>query len=29
MFYPGKIENIVVLIQAKEAGLYNFPYRQF
>lgn len=29
MFYPGKIENIVVMIETKQCSLFNFPYKQF
>jgi len=29
MFYPGKVENIIVFIEAKEMNLIGFPYRYF
>lgn len=27
MFYPGKIENIIVFLETKEMNLIKFPYR--
>ncbi len=29
MFYPGKVENIIVFIEAKEMNLVGFPYRYY
>ena len=29
MFYPGKIENLIVFIESKEINLIKFPYRLF
>jgi len=26
MFYPGKVENWIILIDTHEVGLMNFPY---
>lgn len=25
MFYPGKVENIVVIVETDQMSLYNFP----
>ena len=26
MFYPGKVENWIIIIETNETGLFNFPF---
>jgi hypothetical protein len=29
MFYPGKVENIVVVLETNQMSLFNFPQKTF
>jgi hypothetical protein len=29
MFYPGKIENLIIIIQASDCNLIKFPFRYY